>query len=141
MVTYIKNIIALIIIISISSCSIKKSVTDEEIQIVNKEISFGLDMGMLIESYTKFYAKSPTSANDLIIYIEGMDKDSQLVYLRQHKYLKKNREKLVFTTDTENIDSEILNTISIYYKEAIPCKGLFKAFVYLPVQTIEQETP
>jgi len=108
----------------------------EEIKIEKKE-SFVLDMGMLFEFYAKKYAKSPTNANELIAYIESMDEDSQLVYLRQYKFLKKNKNKLVFITETEILDSEIKKTILVYNKKAIPSKGLFKVFVYLPVQTIE----
>jgi hypothetical protein len=106
MVKFIKHIvILLLIIISILSCSVKKRVIDDEVQICNKKVSFGLDMGMLVECYTKNHKKSPTCAKDLINWIESIDEDSQLIYYRQYKYLKKNEKKLIFTTETEEVDS------------------------------------
>ena len=101
----------------------------KEIKISKKE-AFSIGMWMLIEFYTKNHKKSPTSANDLIIYIENMDEDSQLIYYNQYKYLKKHGKKLIFTTDTENLDSETFKIICVYYKKVIPSKGLFKVFVY-----------
>jgi hypothetical protein len=134
-----KQIVILFVIFSIPSCGVKKNINKEEVQIVNKKESFALDMGMLIEFYTKTKMKTPTSSNDLISYIESMDEGSKLIYLRQYDYLKKNKEKLIFTTSVEINDSEILMTICIYYKKVIPSKGLFKAFVNLPIHTIEQK--
>jgi len=139
-----KKLFILIIIISISSCKcVNKNaiydVDNEDVNEVNlsKKEHFIIKMSMLIEFYTKAKIKTPASANDLIFYIDGMNEDSQLVYLNQYKFLKMNRKKLVFTTETEILDSEIKKTICVYYKKAIPSKGLFNVFVYLPKQTKE----
>lgn len=135
-----KLIIISLIIFLVSSCnSIKEQthITDNKSYNLTKKDAFVYGMGMLIEFYTMKHMKSPTCAKDLILWIESMDEDSQLVYYLQYEYLKKKEKTLVFTTDTEIINSEIVMIVCMYHKKAIPRKGLVRAFVYLPTESIE----
>jgi hypothetical protein len=75
--------------------------------------NFGLDLAMLIRNYSDTYNKSPQSAKDLMIFIDRMDENSRLIcegcyrYDYQYLYLKNNKDKLIFVTDS---------LISVYYK-------------------------
>lgn len=140
-----KQFVILFIIILISlCCSVNRNIIGYDIDgkpikeiKVSKRDALVSGMGMLIEFYTMKHMKSPTCAKDLILWIESMDEDSQLVYYLQYEYLKKKEKTLVFTTNTEIINSEIVKIVCMYHKKAIPRKGLVRAFVYSPTESVE----
>ena len=132
MVEFMKQFIVLFIAITtiISSCTVNKNVgINDDLKEVRKKECFLFGMWDLIDFYISDSAKSPTCAKNLILYIENMDEDSQLIYYNQYKYLKKHEKKLIFTTDIEKLDAETFKIICVYYKKAVPSKGLFKVFV------------
>lgn len=67
---------------------------------------FGWDIWMLLDAYTSTYNKTPQNANDLMTFIDRMDKDSRLIcegiyrFDYQYLYLKDNQDKLIFVTDS-----------------------------------------
>ena len=76
--------------------------------------TFAFDMRALLDFYVRAYNKPPESAEDLLIYIDRMDRTSMkigeeyYVYDYQYRYLSDNKDKLIFVTDT---------LIKIYYKK------------------------
>lgn len=134
-------VVIIIIIVIFSNCSANRNIIGynlneepiEEIKMSKKDaLVYG--MGMLIEFYTMKHLKSPTCAKDLILWIESMDKDSQLVYYLQYEYLRKKGKTLVFNTEATITDSELVLIISVYHKKAIPRKGFIRAYVYFPLE-------
>lgn len=133
-------IVITVIVVIFSSCSANRNIIDnlneepiEEIKMSKKDVLV-YGMGMLIEFYTMKHLKSPTCAKDLILWIESMDKDSQLVYYLQYEYLKKKGKTLVFNTEAKTIDSELVLIISVYHKKAISRNGFIRAYVYFPLE-------
>lgn len=123
----------LVLFIGISACTANKETTEEGSIYISREDAFAYEMGMLLEFYYRKYQVGPTSANDLIGYIDGMTEDEQLVYYAAHKFLKRKGNKLVFTTETTIEKDEMLKIMSVYRKRAIPKRGLYRAYVYIPL--------
>lgn len=97
-----KIIVILFLIIPLSLNA--QTIVDGARTLTRKE-AFGHNLWMLFNWYTSTYAKCPQSANDLIIYIERMDEDSQMVYMNQYRYLKRYKNRITFETNIENGDS------------------------------------
>lgn len=94
---------------------------------------FGWDLSMLLDAYTSTYNKTPQNANDLMTFIDRMDKDSRLicdgmyVYDFQYLYLKDHYNKLIFVTDS---------LISIYYKKNKPENLLIQKSISCPCNSV-----
>lgn len=69
--------------------------------------SFGHELMSLLDCYIRDYNKFPAKAEDLMIYIDRMGKDSRLkyhdgsyIYDNQYRYFENNKNKLIFATDS-----------------------------------------
>jgi len=102
----------------------------------DKSLAYG--MGMLIEYYTKHYKSGPSNATVLIMFIDSMPIKDRTVYDLEYRYLKSNESSLVFTTEMEIENNEQVVIVSVYKNRVLPKNGLFKAFVYFPIQDNEQ---
>lgn len=107
-----RKIFLLLVCILISlSCSITKKFSYSSELYGNKE-SFGWDLLVLLDYYTQTYNEPPKNAEDIMIYIQNIDKKSRIVYEGYYKYdnhyeyFKNNKDNLIFVTDS---------MISIYY--------------------------
>ncbi len=95
---------------------------------VSRKEMLGYGLSMLFNVYTETYAKCPRGVDDLMIFIDRMDEDSQLVYLNQYDYLRKHKKRLSFKTTIENGDS-IVNMykgkrLALGTSYVGPCKNL-----------------
>lgn len=113
---------------------------DNSETVMDKEESFAEDFAMLIEYYVKRFKCGPLDATALMEYIENMTEDGQLIYQRQYSYLKRKQSSLVFTTETEIENDERVIIVSVYNKRVLPKNGLYRAYVYLPIEPKEQLT-
>ena len=104
--------IIILLTIALAACGVNRravtDVNDISFRTATKEEALLGNLRMLTEFYTRTYNTPPKVPEDLMIYIERMDEDSQLVYSNVYKYLKKNRKKLIIGSDS---------LISIYYKK------------------------
>lgn len=122
-------IITILTIIFISSCSNIKYVAyivDNKPDKLTKKEIFLYGMWNMIDFYIEDSAKSPSSATDLILWIENIDEESKIFYQSQYKYLKKHEKKLVFITEVEKQDIEGLEVAVYIYKRKIkPNRKIF----------------
>lgn len=94
---------------------------------------FGWDIWMLLDAYTSTYNKTPQNANDLMTFIDRMDKDSRLIcegiyrFDYQYLYLKDNQDKLIFVTDS---------LVSIFYKKIKPENLLIQTSISSPCNSV-----
>lgn len=94
---------------------------------------FGWDIWMLLDAYTSTYNKTPQNANDLMTFIDRMDKDSRLIcegiyrFDYQYLYLKDNQDKLIFVTDS---------LVSIFYKKIKPENLLIQTSISSPYNSV-----
>ena len=94
---------------------------------------FGWDIWMLLDAYTSTYNKTPQNANDLMTFIDRMDKDSRLMcegiyrFDYQYLYLKDNQDKLIFVTDS---------LVSIFYKKIKPENLLIQTSISSPCNSV-----
>lgn len=94
---------------------------------------FGWDIWMLLVAYTSTYNKTPQNANDLMTFIDRMDKDSRLIcegiyrFDYQYLYLKDNQDKLIFVTDS---------LVSIFYKKIKPENLLIQTSISSPCNSV-----
>ena len=94
---------------------------------------FGLDIWILLDAYTSTYNKTPQNANDLMTFIDRMDKDSRLIcegiyrFDYQYLYLKDNQDKLIFVTDS---------LVSIFYKKIKPENLLIQTSISSPCNSV-----
>lgn len=94
---------------------------------------FGWDLSMLFDAYTSTYNETPLNANDLMTFIDRMDKDSRLicegmyVYDFQYLYLKDHQDKLIFVTDS---------LVSIFYKKIKPENLLIQKSISYPCNSV-----
>lgn len=88
---------------------------------------------MLLDAYTSTYNKTPQNANDLMTFIDRMDKDSRLIcegiyrFDYQYLYLKDNQDKLIFVTDS---------LVSIFYKKIKPENLLIQTSISSPCNSV-----
>lgn len=94
---------------------------------------FGWDIWMLLDAYTSTYNKTPQNANDLMTFIDRMDKDARLIcegiyrFDYQYLYLKDNQDKLIFVTDS---------LVSIFYKKIKPENLLIQTSISSPCNSV-----
>lgn len=88
---------------------------------------------MLLDAYTSTYNKTPQNANDLMTFIDRMDKDARLIcegiyrFDYQYLYLKDNQDKLIFVTDS---------LVSIFYKKIKPENLLIQTSISSPCNSV-----
>lgn len=127
-----KKAFSVLIIVSVLiSCSSDKFGCNSE-KYGDKE-KFGWDMWMLLDAYTSTYNKTPQNANDLMTFIDRMDKDSRLIcegiyrFDYQYLYLKDHQNKLIFVADS---------SMSIFYKKIKPENLLIQTSISSPCNSV-----
>lgn len=95
---------------------------------------FGWDLSMLLDAYTSTYNKTPQNTNDLMTFIDRMDKDSRLIcegiyrFDYQYLYLKDHQDKLIFVADS---------LMSIFYKKIKPENLLIQTSISSPCNSVD----
>lgn len=129
--------ICLLLVASLFSCRIDEKQSASENEVINKDESLSYGIGMLIEFYTKQHKSGPSDAQDLIRYIENMTSNDQSVYSLEYEFLKSKKGSLVFITETEIENGERLVIVSVYNERVLPKNGLYRAYIYLPIEPKE----
>jgi hypothetical protein len=132
--------IYLLLVAFLFSCRTNEKQIASDNGVMNKDESLAYGMGMLIEFYTKQHKSGPSDAKDLIEYIEKMTSNDQSVYSLEYEFLKRKKGSLVFTNETEVENGERVVIVSVYNKRVTPKNGLYRAYVYFPLETKEQLT-
>ncbi len=92
------------------SCSATKTATQvshDEITLIETKYSkkemLQFNTWRVLESYTSIYSRCPRGADDLIILIERSNEDYQMINNNVYKFLKKNRDNLIFVSSPDSV--------------------------------------
>lgn len=128
-----------VLFVGIAACASKNEFTEEGLTVLSEKDALAMDMGMLLEFYFRAHQAGPSTAQDLMTWIDDLSEDEQLVYSNAYHFLKRRGSKLVFTTESAIENDEMVKIMSVYNKKAVPKNGLYRAYVYLPLPEIGSE--
>ena len=122
------NLFIAFICFFIASCNISKESiqTDNEEQITliktkwSGKQALHYNLWQILESYTHLYSRFPRNVEDLMIFIERSNEDYRMINNNVYRFLKKNKNSLIFVISTDSVTT-------IYNGKIKPNRILVKA--------------